>query len=340
MNSYITIFLSLFCLPLLSQLPYGFQWGEKEKTVRHGQFESVVRSDKNHLCFETDILIIRDVSKQLTPALIEQYKLIPHPWIPNLFTLQTKVDNRFQLDEYKNELANVLQVEVFYNQVFTLDACTNDPNFNRQWAIENLGGPLHYNGTPGADMNVSGAWSLALGNGVKVALLDSGVDTLHPDLAPNLLPGLDAYADSISDTHGYPTPNFSSDGHGTACAGIIAAVQDNAIGTSGIAPLAKVIPIRIFYYLQYAGNIGVQPFTSTLGLLNGASYAWRIADCDIMSTSAGLSELFIQALQIDTQIINDEIDSAFYQGRNGRGVAMFFSAGNDEINDALWPANL
>ena len=335
MNSYITIFLSLFCLPLLGQLPHGFQWGEKEKTVRHGQFESVVRSDKNHLCFETDILIIRDVSKQLTPALIEQYKLIPHPWIPNLFTLQTKVDNRFQLDEYKNELANVLQVEVFYNQVFTLDACTNDPNFNRQWAIENLGGPLHYNGTPGADMNVSGAWSLALGNGVKVALLDSGVDTLHPDLAPNLLPGLDAYADSISDTHGYPTPNFSSDGHGTACAGIIAAVQDNAIGTSGIAPLAKVIPIRIFYYLQYAGNIGVQPFTSTLGLLNGASYAWRIADCDIMSTSAGLSELFIQALQIDTQIINDEIDSAFYQGRNGRGVAMFFSAGNDDINDVL-----
>lgn len=45
-------------------------------------------------------------------------------------------------------------VEVFNNQIFTMESTTNDPNFNRQWSIENTGGSLQYNGTAGADMEV------------------------------------------------------------------------------------------------------------------------------------------------------------------------------------------
>lgn len=322
-----------------SQLPYGFHPSSKG-WISNGTYETEIRSKENHICFETDILIIRDshgVFKNLTTL---PERISPHPFIPNLYLLRSMAKNLPQLLIEKQSILNQWNVEVFFNQVFTLTSTTNDPNYNRQWSIENVGGSMQYNGTPGADMEVTPAWTYTKGAGVKVAVLDCGVDTLHPDLLGNLLPGFDGYADSITNTHGYPTPNFSSDGHGTACAGIVAALQDNNIGTTGIAPEAKVIPVRIFYYMQYAGNIGIQPFTSTLGLLNGAAYAWRIADCDIMSTSAGLSPLFIQALQINTQLVNDEIDSAFNQGRNGLGVSMFFSAGNDDINDVLWPANL
>lgn len=340
MNRITTVIFLGTVLNLYAQLPHGFSWSSNGKKAVCKGFETEVRSSGTNLCFETNVLIIRDANQRFQQLTSVPTGLIPHDFIPNLYTYQSQAKSLEELVHEKELWESTFQVEVFYNQVFTLNAATNDPNYNRQWAIENTGGPLHYNGTSGADMEVVPAWNLSKGQGVKVAVLDSGVDTLHTDLMPNLLPGYDAYQDSVSNTHGYPTPNYSSDGHGTACAGIVAAVQDNSIGTSGIAPEAQIIPVRIFYYLQYAGNIGVQPFTSTLGLLNGAAYAWRIADCDIMSTSAGLSELFIQALQINTQLIDDEIDSAYQLGRNGLGVAMFFSAGNDDINDVLWPAKL
>ena len=340
MNKFCFVLFCVLSFDLAAQLPHGFSLRENKDRAFQGTYETDVRKLGKHLCFETNILLIKDekgVFRKETPL---PEGLLSHPIVPNLYIYASKSSTFDDLKKEKEAFESSLGVAVFYNQVFTLETNTNDPNYNRQWAIENLGGPLHYNGTVGADMQVSPTWNLAKGQGVKVAILDSGVDTLHPDLLPNLLPGFDAYADSLSNTHGYPTPNFSSDGHGTACAGIVSAAQDNSIGTSGIAPEARVIPIRIFYYLQYAGNIGVQPFTSTLGLLNGAAYAWRIANCDLMSTSAGLSDVFIQALQINTQLINEEIDSAYLQGRNGLGVAMFFSAGNDDVNDVLWPANL
>ena len=340
MNKLLLIFTQLISFISLAQLPHGFTWVDNGKFAVNGIFKSSVRSVGDHVCFETNILILRDIEGKLEALESLPLGIHKHPFIPGLFLFYSKAVDMPSLEVDEEKVKKEYSVEVFNNQIFSMESTTNDPNFNRQWSIENTGGSLQYNGTAGADMEVVPAWSYSKGNGVKVAVLDSGVDTLHPDLLVNLLPGFDGYADSISNTNGYPIPNFSSDGHGTACAGIIAAVQDNTIGTTGIAPEAKLIPVRIFYYLQYAGNIGIQPFTSTLGLLNGAAYAWRIADCDIMSTSAGLSEVFISALQINTQLINDEIDSAYHQGRNGLGVSMFFSAGNDDINDVLWPANL
>lgn len=338
-NIYLLFFLIIPGLTL-GQLPHGFSPSLDGKLVSKNGFTTEVRKKDSNLCFETNSLIIRSNTFLAESEFSAYGKLEKHQWIPNMYTLESNVHNKNELIALREKLISEFNIEVFFNQVFTLNTHSNDPNFNRQWALENMGGSLHYNGTPGADMSIIPTWQITTGSGVKVAVLDSGVDTLHLDLIQNILPGFDGFGDSIQDTHGFPTPNFSSDGHGTACAGIVAATKDNAIGTAGIAPDAKIIPVRIFYYLQYSGNIGIQPFTSTLGLLNGAAYAWRIAKCDIMSTSAGLSPLFIQALQIDTQIVNDEIDSAYNQGRNGLGVSMFFSAGNDDINDVLWPGNL
>ncbi|MEX2590490.1 MAG: S8/S53 family peptidase, partial [Chitinophagales bacterium] len=221
----------------------------------------------------------------------------------------------------------------------------NDPLFDRQWSIKNTGSAIQGNGTVGADMSVDSAWIISTGNSdIKIVILDSGVDTLHEDLIDNILPGYDAFADSTQDTKGYPTPNFRSDGHGTACAGIAAASGNNSTGVAGIAYSSKIVPVRIFYYQDFGSN-GIQPFTNSEALINGSAYAWREANGDIMSTSAGLPDVFIFALGINTAVMNAEIAEAYQQGRGGKGIPMFFSSGNFDRDDftestVIWPASL
>lgn len=96
----------------------------------------------------------------------------------------------------------------------------NDPLFHLQANLETLGIPAAHKRSQGA--------------GVKVALIDTGVDAKHPDLR-----------DRISGTHSFvsdsPTPaTAGSYRHGTAMAGLIAAVANNNVGIVGIAPLARV----------------------------------------------------------------------------------------------------
>lgn len=303
-------------------------------------YRAEVRTFGNQLAFETNEMLIQ--LKHHDTEFIQANNLREHGIIPNMFIYSSHVRTSDELHAEKETLLTHPSVErVTFNQVFTINTTVNDPLYARQWAIENTGSALQYNGTPDADMSVDSAWTLSTGDvSIKIAVLDSGVDTLHEDLTGKLLPGFDGFADSTGDTKGYPTPNFSSDGHGTACAGIIGATGDNGLGTAGIAYGSQLIPIRIFYYQNYGGSIGVQATTNTNALVSGAAYAWRIADADIMSVSAGLSTLFIAALQIDTAALNAEIGEAHTDARNGKGIAMFFSAGNDDVADVLWPGNL
>jgi subtilisin family serine protease len=95
-------------------------------------------------------------------------------------------------------------------------------------------------------LNIDRAHELSQGAGIRIAVIDTGVDATHPDLTGNVLPGADAWALS----HGQAPGNGWSDseGHGTAMAGLIAAHghgRGNAAGALGIAPMAQIIPIRI-----------------------------------------------------------------------------------------------
>ena len=303
-------------------------------------FYSQVRQIGKHLSFNTNLLLV----KMVLPSsdLVHKYDLKRHEIIPFLYYAYPNVKNDAALDLFKGRLEKELAIEhVTINQVFTIEASVNDPLYDRQWAIENNGTAIQYSGIPGADMSVDSAWLVTTGNtNIKIAVLDSGVDTLHEDLVTNMLTGFDSFATDSTNTYGFPTPNYTSDGHGTCCAGIIAAVADNNLGIAGVAYGSKIIPVRIFYYVDYGAGVGIQATTSTDALLSGTAYAWRTADADVISTSAGLSSLSITALQIDTQLIDDELNEAFYNARNGKGVSMFCSSGNDDINDILWPAKL
>lgn len=81
------------------------------------------------------------------------------------------------------------------------------------------------------------AWDAGRGNGVVVAVVDTGVQLDHPDLRGTLLPGLDLVEPG--------TPPDDENGHGTLVAGVIAAQAGNGIGVSGAAPDVRILPVRV-----------------------------------------------------------------------------------------------
>ncbi|MDC0304133.1 S8 family serine peptidase [Flavobacteriales bacterium] len=187
---------------------------------------------------------------------------------------------------------------------------TNDTNLDLQWSLDNTGSSSQYNGTAGADMNVFQAWATTTGSSsIKVAILDEGVDLNHPDLAGNMLGGYDATGQgSGGDPQG-------DDAHGTACAGIVAAVGNNNRGVAGVAYNAKIIPVRIAY------SSGSSWVTSNTWIGNALNWAWDNANADILSNSWGGGS--------SSSTINNAISGAVNNGRGGLGAPVLFAAGND-----------
>lgn len=97
-----------------------------------------------------------------------------------------------------------------------------DPFRSQQWGLSIIGAPS--------------AWARATGKGVKVAVIDTGVDLAHPDLVDRMGSGKDFVDEGTSpaDEHG----------HGTVVAGIIAATAGNGVGVAGVAPEATILPVR------------------------------------------------------------------------------------------------
>lgn len=153
---------------------------------------------------------------------------------------------------------------------FILPAFTpNDPYYANGWHLPKIGAPL--------------AWDSSQGTGITIAILDTGVDGAHPDLAAQMVPGWNFY-DKNSDT---------SDvyGHGTRVAGTSAAISNNGIGVASVSGQSKIMPLRVTdtngygYYsmmaegLTYAAdrgarvaNISFQNTTSSSSIQNAAQY--------------------------------------------------------------------
>ncbi len=135
-------------------------------------------------------------------------------------------------------------------------AAPNDPMYGDQW---------HYFEATGG-LNVEAAWDLGEGEGAVVAVLDTGY-LPHVDLVGNILPGYDFISDAstgndgdgrdddATDTgdalavgecgSGFPSEEVASSWHGTHVAGTIAAIANNDIGVTGVAPKAKIVPVRV-----------------------------------------------------------------------------------------------
>lgn len=215
---------------------------------------------------------------------------------------------------------------------------TNDPGFAEQWALENraaLPGALR-----GADMGFARAYRIAPldATGTKIAVLDYAIDVNHPELksaidsvfnATRYDPDKGFDDPALRELDFDEQPEAQAD-HGTAAAGIIAALSGNGVGVSGVAPGAKIVAIQIS-----------RPSDSDLEMVNGLAVAAAFQAADragahVVSLSWGLQFPDPEAYPS----IRAEID-ALGRGRGNKGILVVSAAGNDTIDipDPDFPAD-
>ncbi|MCA2961883.1 MAG: S8 family serine peptidase [Silvanigrellales bacterium] len=232
----------------------------------------------------------------------------------------------------------------------------DDTDFDMLWGLRNQG---QAGGLPGIDINVGPAWSSNTGSrSVIVGVIDTGIDALHPELAPNMWRnpgerGLDSqgkpkqsngvdddgngYVDDISGWDFVDDDNSPMDdnGHGTHVAGTIGAKGNNGKGISGVAWNVSLVGLRFLdgsgsgtladaiEAIEYATNIGVHVTNNSWGG-GGYSRAMKAA----IDESARKGILFVAAAGNESND-NDEIPSypASYTSSNVLSVAALSAQG-------------
>jgi subtilisin family serine protease len=216
----------------------------------------------------------------------------------------------------------------------------NDPLFGDQWHLENTG---QNNALVGADAALEGGWDVTTGStDIVIAVLDNGVQLDHPDFNiftnTGEIPGNAMDDDGngfVDDVNGWnffnnnnnPNPVSDDDNHGTAVAGIVAAVGDNNIGVTGAIHTAQILPIKI---AQDPGNGGgfitfpqiaravYYAAGAVLDAMGNVVDTWRGADILVNSWGGGTNNAALTAA----------FDWAATNGRDGKGVTSFNATGN------------
>ncbi len=122
-------------------------------------------------------------------------------------------------------------------------------------------------------LKVGEAWQKSTGAGVTVAVIDTGVDASHPDLAGQVLPGFD----ETTQTAG---TSIDPNGHGTHVSGTIAALTGNGDGVASVAPNAKILPIRVLD----ANGSGYMSDTAN-GIIYAADHGANVINMSLGATS-------------------------------------------------------
>ena len=195
-------------------------------------------------------------------------------------------------------------------------ATPTDPLFAQQWHLPMIG-------------NIRKIWDAYTGAGVTVAVYDDGVQFTHPDLAANYNASAHFRYNGVTYA---PTPNSGTDAHGTACAGLIAAVDNNGRGGVGVAHGATITGLDYLNDLQHAYNWTTQ----TTSALYDAAMRWA-GRFDIMSNSWGTTPDFSDPLNLNRPGNSAEVDSGHFawvsvNGRDGLGTIVVKAAGNETMN--------
>jgi subtilisin family serine protease len=198
------------------------------------------------------------------------------------------------------------------NGVISATIAPNDPYFLDQWAHQNTGQAIAYDGTlvgdTDCDTDSPAAWDVTTGSSsIKIAIIDTGVDLGHPEFAGRLATGYDF-------VHGDTDPS-DDNGHGTCCASIAAAAGNNAQGVAGMAWDCRIIVVKIL------DSHGQGDFVDGAnGIIWAANQGAQILSCSFGS-------------YLPDESTEDAVAYAY-----GQGCAIFCATGNDDFTSLEYPA--
>ena len=184
----------------------------------------------------------------------------------------------------------------------------NDTFFSSQWPLRNVG---QNGGTAGIDLNVATTWNTYRGTGIVIRIVDDGLQSTHPDLAPNYNAAL-SYDFNFNDPD--PAPNLAVDTHGTSVAGLAGARGNNGMGVSGAAPEASLAGLR----LLGGSDTDAQDAAAMLyrnDLIWVKNNSWGAADGTGQLLGGG--PLWAEAMA-----------TSALTGRGGQGTVFVFAGGN------------
>ena len=210
------------------------------------------------------------------------------------------------------------------NRPYRLLSPPNDPQFTRQWNMRQIRAPE--------------AWDVATGAGdVTVAILDSGIDGSHPELAGRVVPGRNVRERS-SDTR-------DDIGHGTHVAGIIGALGNNGAGVAGLSWGVRLMPIKITDRygdasivaaadgIRWAIENGARIINLSLGGLDDSQTVRRA-----VQDARGRGALLVAAAGNCGELISyrdegcDSLNAPFYPAALGEVIAVGALGANDEVS--------
>ena len=227
------------------------------------------------------------------------------------------------------------------NLTYSVATLPNDPLIGSLWGLENTGQGVDGFATPSpdADIDAERAWGVETGDtGTVLAVMDTGIDLAHPDLAPQLwqnpgeaagTPGVDDDGNGkVDDTVGWDFLNTGSNdstpeaedndpsdlqGHGTHVAGTALARGNNGVGITGVAQQGAIMPLRVC-----AAYDGTCPIADQVEAINYAA----AEGADVLNGS----------------ISGDGVSQAIRDTLNAHPSMLFvFAAGNDAENNEVTP---
>jgi len=219
------------------------------------------------------------------------------------------------------------------NYIYRINKVPNDLMYGQLWGMQNLGqkDPKGQVGVAGIDINAEKAWDIQTGTKEKiVAIIDTGIDYRHPDLADNMWtndvelngkPGVDDDNNGVvDDIYGYNANNDSGDpmddqGHGSHCAGTIGAKGDDGRGVVGVNWNVRMMAVK---FLDASGSGSLE------GAIKAIDYATKMG-AHVMSNSWGGGGF--------TQSLFDSIKRS-----NEAGAIFIAAAGNDDSNNDSMPS--